>query len=94
MEGILPEAVQWRAGKGDLSPNLHSCLRAADRPSILAALKDPALADYVHAEVLEAVQRRYFEGPDQGFADADAGRLLRTAVLAVWLSKSGRAVEE
>jgi asparagine synthase (glutamine-hydrolysing) len=92
MEGILPPEVQWRADKGDLSPNLHSCVAGVDRATILLALTRPVLDAYVDRQALEEVRERYFGGAGRG-SDSDCGRLLRAAVLSVWLSTSRSAVQ-
>jgi asparagine synthase (glutamine-hydrolysing) len=86
MEGILPPAVQWRAGKG--KPGLHiiPSLRASRAVLDDLFIRDPsALAPYVNLPVLRAAYDRFLSDR------ADFQTIIRlwsAAALAAWLRQA------
>jgi asparagine synthase (glutamine-hydrolysing) len=87
MEGVLPPAIQWRAGKG--KPGLHiiPALRAQRAMLDDLFVRDPsALAPYVDLTVL---RRAYSDFISDRSTDFQAIlRLWSAAVLAAWLRQS------
>jgi asparagine synthase (glutamine-hydrolysing) len=84
MEGILPPEIQWRATKGNLSPNLDRAMRTTDR-SVLDALTsaNPRVDRYVDRGALTRVARRYLASSKWGHPDGL--KLFRAGVLTRWI---------
>ena len=55
MEGTVPSAVQWRAGKADLGPNFTRRLSVSLPPQLTSALCDPGAAVREYVDVAAAL---------------------------------------
>jgi asparagine synthase (glutamine-hydrolysing) len=90
MDHILPEAVRWRVGKADLSPNFARRLWEGDRNLLEdVILRDPqVIEDYVDISALRAAYRRYASQP---MIQRDALTVYSAANLALWLRQTGFA---
>lgn len=85
MEGILPPAIQWRAGKANLHPGWASAYRSIDDGRIEAVLKNPSpiIRRYLDTEHVLELHGRFLRGETdhlEGLA------LWRAVSLALWLS--------
>lgn len=89
MEGILPPEIQWRPDKGNLSPNFHRSLRAAQKAAPDAGPDSP-LAPYVDLRVLGEMRKRYCAERSTLGRSADGHALFRAMVLERWLSANDR----
>lgn len=89
MTGILPRKVQWRIGKGNLSPNFKRRLLDYGRPIIEEIInKEPHLIEgFVDMPVLRAAYERYRSQPVRG--DQDALTVYNAVMLGCWLRRSG-----
>ena len=89
MTGILPEAVRWRGGKSDLSPNFVRALLGAQT----AALKEVVFGDaatiapYVELGAVRAAWRRLLDTE----SEQDALVVWQVVTLALWLRRTGLA---
>jgi asparagine synthase (glutamine-hydrolysing) len=88
MQGVLPPEIQWRSGKGNLSPNFHRTLRAA-QASAGAHSADSPLAAYVDVSAVEEMRRRYCAESTTLARSDDGHALFRIMVLERWLSEGG-----
>ncbi|MCL4294767.1 MAG: lasso peptide isopeptide bond-forming cyclase [Anaerolineae bacterium] len=91
MAGILPEAVQWRFGKANLSPNFKRRLLDCDRKTLDAVIlhRPELIQAYVDIPVLHAAYQHYTSQPMQ--AEEDALTIYGVVILALWLQKSSLA---
>lgn len=85
MEGILPPEIQWRPDKGNLSPNFHRSLRAAQAVAPTPGPDSP-LTPYVDLRVLRQMRHRYCAETSTPGRSADGHALFRAMVLERWLS--------
>lgn len=83
MEGILPNEIQWRPAKGDLSPNFYRKLIEGDREILDKTVQSQVLAPYVDLPAIQAAYQRYKSAPLN--SHADSSQLFAAANLAVWL---------
>lgn len=88
MEGILPPEIQWRTGKGNLSPNFHRTLRAA-QVAMGPLPADSPLAAYLDVHAVEEMRRRYCAESSTLARSEDGHVLFRVMVLERWLSGTG-----
>lgn len=88
MQGILPEEVQWRLTKGNLSPNFYRGLLCFEKETLdEVILHDPSIIeDYVDISALRAAYKRYSSRPMQ--SNADALTVYCSVTLARWLQVS------
>lgn len=89
MNGILPEDVQWRPLKQNLSPNFRRGLGQAARDLVqLANEQRHPVGDYVDLGCLRARSEEYLSG---GLERRRENSLLlhRVAMLSLWLSDGG-----
>lgn len=88
LDSILPEAVQWRGGKTDMTPNFLHGLLTIDRPHLESILYDPpAIAEtYMNLEEMRTFYKRITSETKAG--DSDIMTLWRGAILALWLRQS------
>ncbi len=84
MEGILPKEIQWRPGKGNLSPNFYRKLIENDRTLLDETIASPVLKPYVDLSAIKAAYRRYESAPLH--SHVDSSQLFAAANLAVWLN--------
>lgn len=90
MEGIVPDSVRWRAGKG--RPGLHiiPALRAGRARLDDLFLRDPeVLAPYVDIDVLRAMYRSFLEGKTSDLLTAV--QLWSCAAAGLWLRQVDRS---
>jgi len=90
MSGLLPEAIQWRLGKGNWVPSFCQGLIGHERQRLDALMFGDstsldAAAPYVNLAVLRQTYQRYAQRPTQ----ADAFAVWKGVVLALWLQKKG-----
>jgi asparagine synthase (glutamine-hydrolysing) len=88
MEGILPPEIQWRSDKGNLSPNFHRTLRAA-QAAIGQLSADSPLGAYVDTRAVEEMRRHYCAERSTLGRSEDGHALFRLMVLERWLSGGG-----
>jgi len=90
MDQILPDAVRWRVGKADLSPNFKRRLWDRDRDLLDDVIvNDPqVIEDYVDVSALRDAYRRYASQP---MAEDDALTVYSAVTLALWLRRTGLA---
>jgi asparagine synthase (glutamine-hydrolysing) len=83
MEGILPEDIQWRGDKSNLSPNFVQGLLDRDQERVEAVVhgKVSSLTQYVDVAALQQLYERVAQEREGN----DAANLFRAVVLAVWL---------
>ena len=88
MAGILPEAVQWRFHKANLSPNFKRRLLDCERETLdEVILRQPQpIQAYVDVPALRAAYRRYACHPMQ--TEADSLTIYGVVILALWLQQS------
>jgi asparagine synthase (glutamine-hydrolysing) len=87
MQGLLPEKVQWRLSKSNLSPNIRRGL--LENREILETLlpRDGKIIEqYIDNSVVQEALDRFFAQPMQS-KDADIFRVLIAYTLAQWLRK-------
>jgi asparagine synthase (glutamine-hydrolysing) len=90
MEGILPREIQWRTTKANLGPNFHRRFKSADIAEMDLAGHD-ALSEYMHADRLKKLTRKYLASPNDSTFDGVATLLFRAAVLETWLDRFSHA---
>jgi asparagine synthase (glutamine-hydrolysing) len=86
LDGILPEKVQWRGGKADLSPNFDDGLLNRNRQILdeVMSKKLGRLEKYVDINFLQqAYQRLISEGSKA--SDEDSIAVWQAVILALWL---------
>ena len=88
MADLLPQQVQWRESKGNLSANFQSGLLEKERKLLnQVVFENPAIIEkYVDVPVLQRVYRRYMTQPLQ--QGRDAMTVNSVVVLALWLQNS------
>ena len=87
MDGVIPSAVQWRAGKSDLSAGFRRGLTLGAPDLIPAVIGDDgsALAQYVELSRVRAAYDRFLLRP----TDADALALWKVVTVGAWLRDGG-----
>jgi asparagine synthase (glutamine-hydrolysing) len=91
MEGVLPSAVQWREGKGDLSLALDDTLIAHERP-LLKRLTEDNLGDidrFVSTDFLRDAVTSYLAGKTGSGSEGKGLFVWRALSLALWLRDKG-----
>ncbi len=90
MQGILPEQVQWRSSKGDLSPNIRQGLWNYARPALEEVLlQDPEpIRPYLDVATVQDTYRRFAGAPMQS-RDPDIYVILIAYTLGRWLRRAG-----
>jgi asparagine synthase (glutamine-hydrolysing) len=83
MANTLPDVVQWRIAKANLSPNFQRRLLDIDRVLLEdVILYDPQVIEqYVDVHALREAYRRYISHPTA----ADAVAVYAAVILALWL---------
>jgi asparagine synthase (glutamine-hydrolysing) len=86
MAGVLPEAVRWRGGKTDLSPQFHQGFLTYERERIERVVNGtaPAIAPYVDVALLRDLYREYASGA----APRNAEQIWHPVMLALWLKRA------
>ncbi|ARV58398.1 asparagine synthase (glutamine-hydrolyzing) [Nostocales cyanobacterium HT-58-2] len=85
LEGILPEEVQWRGGKADLSPNFNDGLLNRDRQLLEEVVRNKLgrLENYINLDFFqEAYQRLLLES--HTISDQDCMVVWQAIILASW----------
>jgi len=97
MCGILPQEVQWRPGKANLSGNFRKGIRTSDKNFIEEVLfiKPGCLQGYVNLKSLQEAYTRYESCSSEG----NDCHFWAPVTLALWLNdvaqrKSDKATEE
>lgn len=85
LAGILPQEVQWRGGKADMTANFLHGLLVRDRPQLDAIMQNQLepLKPYINLENVSAAYQRMIS--DQTSQNKDHMVVWRTAILALWL---------
>ena len=85
LEGILPEKIQWRKRKADLSPNIKRNLLTFNRPLLEEAVADKNdwLKEYLDMKAIRNVYTRYQNAPEKG--NTEAMTMLGIAVIYTFL---------
>ena len=88
MAGILPEEVQWRGGKGNMSPNFEHGLLTFDREQLEEViLKEPgAIGKYVD---ITALRKAYHRFVSREATEQEVFSIWQSASLALWLQSTG-----
>jgi asparagine synthase (glutamine-hydrolysing) len=88
MAGILPQEVQWRFHKANLSPNFRRRLLDCERRTLdEVILHEPQIIqEYVDVSALRAAYHRYSSQPMQ--AGEDSLTIYGAMILALWLQRS------
>ncbi len=91
MQGTLPPAVQWRAGKQKLGVNYVRRFHGRDRDTLRAELfgQPQVLASYVDLPRLHAAYDQFVDGAGRGDQSDEGLTLYQVATLAHWLRASG-----
>ncbi|OLE14166.1 MAG: hypothetical protein AUI36_39295 [Cyanobacteria bacterium 13_1_40CM_2_61_4] len=85
MANILPEKVQWRGGKADLSQNFFRSLLTSEGKVIEEMIRNPAAAIWEYVDQ-EALRRTYHRAVLSG--DRDGALVLwQASVLGSWLQQ-------
>lgn len=88
MQGIVPDAIRWRAGKG--KPGLHviPALRASRSRFDDIFLRDPSVLEpYVDIDLVRAIARDFLEGRGAN-PFLDGVRLWTIAAAGFWLRQA------
>jgi asparagine synthase (glutamine-hydrolysing) len=90
MAGVLPSEVQWRVGKGNLSPNIRQGLWNHSRPALEQVLihQPGPLGPYLDIGGVQDAYRRFEQAPMQT-TDGDLYIILLAFTLGHWLDKTG-----
>lgn len=86
MTHLLPETVQWRSGKSNLSPNFcRGLLRYARAPLEEVILNDATIIQpYIDVAAVQQLYRRYVSQGDE----EDAMAVWRVVTLGLWLRRT------
>lgn len=84
LEGILPEKVQWRPGKADLSPNFYDGFLNRDRHILDKVMSNQIkhLEKYIDSDFLQAAYQRMKS--DTKVRDEDITPAWQAVILALW----------
>ncbi|MEI2581630.1 lasso peptide isopeptide bond-forming cyclase [Scytonema sp. PRP1] len=85
LAGILPEEVQWRGGKADLSSNFTDGILNRDRQLLEEVMRDKlgSLENYINLDILQgAYQRLLCDG--NKVSDEDSMAVWQAVILALW----------
>ena len=87
MADVLPQKVQWRPGKSDLSPNFRHGLSQLDRNRIDYVMEDTTiLKPYVDTALLRRIYQRLIDG--EPLPDRDVISVWKPVTLALWLQQA------
>ncbi|MEA5598338.1 lasso peptide isopeptide bond-forming cyclase [Rivularia sp. UHCC 0363] len=84
LDGILPEKVQWRGGKADLSPNFDDGFLNRDRALLDEVMSNQIkhLEKYIDSDFLQAAYQRMRS--DKEVRDEDITPAWQAVMLALW----------
>jgi asparagine synthase (glutamine-hydrolysing) len=85
LEGILPEKVQWRGGKADLSANFDDGLLNRDRHILDEVMSNQIgyLEKYIDSDFLQAAYERSISAGNE-VRDEDITPIWQAVTLALW----------
>lgn len=85
LEGILPEKVQWRGGKADLSPNFNDGFLNRDRHILDEVMSNQIkhLEKYIDSDFLQAAYRRMKS--EKEVKKEDITPAWQAVILALWI---------
>lgn len=85
LEGILPEKVQWRGGKADVSDNFDEGFLKRDRLLLDEAMSNQVkhLEKYIDLDFLQACYQRMISGKE--VKDGDIILTWQAVIIALWL---------
>ena len=94
MEKRLPEKVQWRGGKANLSPLVTHALLAFNREIVEEVIlgKTSRIEAFVDVAVMRQAYQRYLNDSTKSIASVnqmDVLKVWKVVVLAVWLRRTG-----
>ncbi|MDY6899890.1 MAG: asparagine synthetase B, partial [Cyanobacteriota bacterium] len=83
--GILPEKVQWRGGKTDLSPNFDDGFLNRDRNLLSEVMSNQIkyLDKYIDSDFLQAAYQRMIS--EEKVRDEDITPAWQAVILVLWL---------
>jgi asparagine synthase (glutamine-hydrolysing) len=86
LEGILPEKIQWRTGKADLTPNFNDGLLNRDRPLLDQVMSQQIdlLKPYVDLSFIHAAYQR-LTAAENRVNGKDTTAIWQAAILSLWL---------
>ncbi|WP_414584568.1 lasso peptide isopeptide bond-forming cyclase [Scytonema sp. PCC 10023] len=86
LAGILPEKVQWRGGKADLTPNFNDGLLNRNRQILdeVMSQKLATIEKYINIEFLQGAYQRLISA-DNTVSDEDSTAVWQAAIMALWL---------
>ncbi|NMG05975.1 lasso peptide isopeptide bond-forming cyclase [Brasilonema sp. UFV-L1] len=86
LEGILPEKVQWRGGKADLTANFNDGLLRRDRQLLDEVMSHQIkyLEKYINSDFLQAIYQRMISAENEVRED-DMTVIWQAVILALWL---------
>jgi asparagine synthase (glutamine-hydrolysing) len=89
LQGILPESIQWRGGKTDMSAACSYGLRTYNRELLDQTVGQPStcIEPYINLNVLRQSYSRLMSGGTT--QDADVSNIWRATGLALWLQQNG-----
>jgi len=84
LQGILPEKVQWRGGKADLSPNFDDGFLNPDRNLLSEVMSNQIkyLDKYIDSDFLQAAYQRMMS--EEKVRDEDITPAWQAVILALW----------
>jgi asparagine synthase (glutamine-hydrolysing) len=87
MEGVLPQEVQWRPSKSNLSDNFHRALLRHSREALegLIIKRPDVLSGYADVDMLRRLYKRY---TDQG-ETRHVLFIWHALILGLWLTRAG-----
>jgi asparagine synthase (glutamine-hydrolysing) len=85
LEGILPEKVQWRGGKADLTANFDDGLLNRDRQILDEVMSNQIeyLKKYIDSDFLQAAYQRFISTENK-VRDEDITAIWQAVTLALW----------
>lgn len=86
LRGILPEKIQWRGGKANLTPNFIDGLLNRNRHLLNEVMSDKLinLENYIDVDFLQAAYQRLLDEKEQ-VSDNDSMAVWQAVILALWL---------
>lgn len=86
MDGILPEPIQWRGDKSDLSPNFYRSLLHHEQDRIRESLESPGpISEYVNDEFLLAEWEAFKRSESPKNPSEDVMGIWSAMTLGLWL---------
>lgn len=88
LANILPESIQWRGGKTDMTPNFLHCLLTLDRQLLEEVMlnKLGCIEGFVNLDFLRAAYQRLTSGGK--VRDQDIMTVWRAVIVALWYDRT------